>query len=519
MAKKLYEESNIQAIANAIRSKGQTGTMKVSQMAGKVAAISTREDVEWHQCSDEVKSFISYVQTNDPYTAQNRTTFTVIDDYVTTERELTSQEVMNYTKPHGKTIDGVTFYDNEPNAPTPFVTESKAGTLNFLDDLRWYNTTKANGTYYPLGCNCRDLGGWECDGGTVRYGQLVRSGELNPADKELMVDKIGIKTEICLLPVNKQQFLSQSPWGIDRVANWTNDDFMYRINNTPSIPTVVDQWKLYLTTIIRSINNGKPIIFHCGVGADKTGTMALMLLAILGVSEQDIDIDFELTAFYAGLHDFYRTRKLSEYNRLKNEIFAFPLVSGLSDSLQNRCISFVLSLGITPDEINAFRSACIDGTPQTVSLVLDSYTVTKSGSGVSYSNPASSVDEFQGYATEISPTSGNIITGVTVTMGGVDITADCFSGERVPFGDVTVSGNGEYDVSWKSSVKVNVASGDIVTVTKTLGDSTCDNSQTSVIKGQSFGARFTPDTGKAISHITVIMDGTDITSSVVTLVE
>lgn len=476
------------------------------------------DQVTWHQCADEVKAFILQVQTNNAYTPQNRTTVTAIDNYVTTERELTPDEIATYTKPHGKTIDGNTYYDNEPNTPTPFATESRAGTLNFLDDLRWYNTTKANGTYYPLGCNCRDLGGWNCDGGTVKYGVLVRSGELNPSDKNLMVDKIGIKTEICLLPVNKQQFQSQSPWGIDRVANWTNDDFMYRINNTPSIPTVVDQWKLYLTTIIRSINNGKPVIFHCGVGADKTGTMALMLLGILGVSEQDIDIDFELTAFYAGLHDFYRTRKLAEYNRLKNEIFAFPLVAGLADSLQNRCISFVLSLGITPDEINAFRSACIDGTPQMISPVLDSYTVTKDGGGVSYSNPASAVDEFQGYTTEITPTSGNIITNVIVTMGGVDITSDCFSGERVPFGDVTVSGNGEYDVSWKSSVKVNVAGGDIVTVTKSLGDSTCDNSQTSVIKGQSFGAIITPNTNKAISSITVTMGGTDITSSAVTLI-
>lgn len=39
MANKLYEESNIQAIADAIRAKGQTGTMTVSQMAGKIAAI------------------------------------------------------------------------------------------------------------------------------------------------------------------------------------------------------------------------------------------------------------------------------------------------------------------------------------------------------------------------------------------------------------------------------------------------------------------------------------------------
>ncbi len=41
MAIKLYESSNIQAIADAIRSKGQTGTMKVSEMAGRISSIPT----------------------------------------------------------------------------------------------------------------------------------------------------------------------------------------------------------------------------------------------------------------------------------------------------------------------------------------------------------------------------------------------------------------------------------------------------------------------------------------------
>lgn len=41
MGNKLYEEHDIQSIANAIRSKGVSGTMKVSQMASKVLAIPT----------------------------------------------------------------------------------------------------------------------------------------------------------------------------------------------------------------------------------------------------------------------------------------------------------------------------------------------------------------------------------------------------------------------------------------------------------------------------------------------
>ena len=42
MAQKLYEESNIQAIANAIREKnGETTTYKPSEMAAAILAITT----------------------------------------------------------------------------------------------------------------------------------------------------------------------------------------------------------------------------------------------------------------------------------------------------------------------------------------------------------------------------------------------------------------------------------------------------------------------------------------------
>lgn len=44
MAQKLYEESNIQAIANAIRDKnGSTDTYKTSEMAAAISAIETTE--------------------------------------------------------------------------------------------------------------------------------------------------------------------------------------------------------------------------------------------------------------------------------------------------------------------------------------------------------------------------------------------------------------------------------------------------------------------------------------------
>lgn len=46
MANKLYEETDVQAIATAIRNKnGETTTYKISEMAGAINSLSGKESV------------------------------------------------------------------------------------------------------------------------------------------------------------------------------------------------------------------------------------------------------------------------------------------------------------------------------------------------------------------------------------------------------------------------------------------------------------------------------------------
>jgi hypothetical protein len=102
------------------------------------------------------------------------------------------------------------------------------------------------------------------------------------------------------------------------------------------------------------------------------------------------------------------------------------------------------------------------------------------------------VAQHQSYETEITPDLGYLISGVTVTMGGVDITGNVFTGtEHV--------------------VKHSVS--------KTLNNSSANNSKSQIAEGESYAAIITPDTDYEITGITVTMGGTDITSSAVTLTE
>lgn len=433
---------------------GVTGTMKA------------KEAVSWHQCPEAVRNYLANV-TYDP------------SDYSTSQiaNYAPATAVVSNTKPIGETVDGVTYYNEVPNKNTPFSSANVAGTVTPLDRLRWINTVTSN---------VRDLGGWPCDGGTVKYGMLVRGGEANAADKDIMVNQVGIKHELNL---RGDEVISRdySVWGVaytqpPRYA-W------YSISDT-------DLWKQILRCVFDSINHDSPLYFHCAGGADRTGTLACVLEALLGLSQSDIDKDYELTSFFSGTGTdaSARRRNETEWTGLINAIKAVPLVGGLTDTFRNRAVSFVLSLGFTIDEINAFRNAMIDGTPTAISVTIPSYTVTRNidTAKVDVSNASNSINGYQDYACELRARYGTTIRAITVTMGGIDITSSCWYG----------------------------TSGFLPrTVAKTLNDSTINNSKTIVIDGEGYGATVEPDANNAITSITVTMGGVDVTSSVVTLLE
>ena len=325
------------------------------------ASIAPTEQYEWHQCPEAVRRYLEAaeeVYRNDPdYTCS------VILDYAPSTANDSN------TKPVGMTIDGVTFCDNVPNVAEPFATANARGTLTALDPLRWINTTIALHQAYPRGSNTRDIGGWSCGVGsdgepcTVKYGMIYRGGEPNAADRELMVEKLGIRSELQLLPTMEQTAdrLMQSVWGIDWYGNDTYNVSVYGIIDTPEYAYL---WKKYLSAVFSSTASGKPIYIHCGIGADRTGSVMVMLEAILGVPEWEIAQDYELTnfAFYQDATS-PRRRNTDAYKSYMNAIKSVPLAEGLSDTFENRAISFALSLGFTAEQIDAYRSACTDGNP------------------------------------------------------------------------------------------------------------------------------------------------------------
>ena len=75
----------------------------------------------------------------------------------------------------------------------------------------------------------------------------------------------------------------------------------------------VGKVKAVLTAIFETAESGKATYFHCYVGADRTGYIAMLIEGLLGVSEKDCSIDYELTSFSDAVGKRYRTGDPEDY--------------------------------------------------------------------------------------------------------------------------------------------------------------------------------------------------------------
>ncbi len=209
----------------------------------------------------------------------------------------------------------------------------------------------------PNAYNVRDLGGWVCDGGKVKYGMLFRGGEVSANDRPVLVDFLGVQHDVNLR--GKQEVTwTASPLGEDVQFHVYDNYAWYSIENSNLLKSI-------LTDIFDAVINGEPVYFHCSAGADRAGTIALILEALLGMSQSDMDKDYELTCFSTGVENNNQARRRNETEWI-GLVNSFSSFSG--DTFRDKVVSWVLSLGIPIETINDFRSAMIDGTPEELTI-------------------------------------------------------------------------------------------------------------------------------------------------------
>lgn len=401
MDKVVVTKNKLDALAQHINAKaGTSGAKTLTQMQSAVDGIAKKETVEWHQCPVSVRNYLADV-TYDP------------SDYSTSQIEAYLTNIPADSKPIGKAVDGATHCNEPPNKETPFTSANTAGTLKPLDSLRLIN----GGTY---GQNIRDLGGWACDGGTIQYGMLYRGADVYPTDpyiRPILVGECGVRMELDLRgkqeePVRDSSALGNIGYCCPETYVW------YSLSNTVA-------WREILRCIFDCVLATTPVYFHCSAGMDRTATVACIIEALLGVNQSNIDKDYELSSF-AGTA-YLKKRNGVQWAQLIGEINALTVGSTFRDKVVN----WVASLGFTAAEINAFRAAMIDGTPETVTPGIATYTVTKSQTNATITGETSAT-QYQEYTADIVPNAGYRLSDIAVTMGGADIKGQTYVQESYP---------------------------------------------------------------------------------------
>ena len=451
------------AIANAIRAKdGSTATMTLDQMPEKIAAISgspivddsLENTVQYRQMNATAAEFIADVD----YTENaNDYSVTKVIPYYSATTTYSKEEpdglkvkvpanttltVAQGSKTRSDVVSGAgVIYNVEP---------LKAGTFAFGG--KTYKIVPEGGVrmiYTPSVWNVRDLGGWACTGGRVKYGKIFRGGHfgnITDADKATIVDWLGVAMDIDLRNNSETGSITTSPLGAGVEYFHQSLDFYA---NAVSTSAASARTVAVLKKVMACVAANKPCYFHCMSGADRTGTIAYLLLSLLGVSQSDKDKEYELTAF-SDEADGKRFRN-SNYN-VTNGNGWYPLIKYFRDTYtgendNEKVVAWAVANGITTTEINAFRAAMVSGYIGEVVIPPQEYTVTNTLTGCTNSNAATTVTEGDTYYATITANSGYTMSGATVhvKMGGTEVTALYYADGVISIPDV--SGNIEINIT------------------------------------------------------------------------
>lgn len=208
--------------------------------------------------------------------------------------------------------------------------------------------------------NTRDIGGYYTADGKyrVKQGMIYRGANidsLSEAAKDSMLRKYGIKTELDLKA-------SAGPSPLGETVNFISVSApYYALEGGMGIDR--EDYQDALRTEIQAFANqdNYPIYVHCAIGRDRTGTIAFLINALLGVELKDLQLDFELSflssAGDTGIEpDYYLEGTSAPLNCLYKYLMNYK--SG--GSLQENTELFMLDLGITQSEIASIKSIMLE---------------------------------------------------------------------------------------------------------------------------------------------------------------
>ncbi|MBE6553894.1 MAG: tyrosine-protein phosphatase [Ruminococcaceae bacterium] len=199
-------------------------------------------------------------------------------------------------------------------------------------------------------CNVRDFGGWATmDGKRIRQGLLYRTSEmdthceLTPAGAEILYG-LGIRTDLDIRGIKDEY---RGPVLDQERVRWVN----LPLAAYGAIDTE-EQRSRYRESYDLLLNpESYPLMCHCWGGIDRTGCWFYILGAMLGVSKDDLDLDYELSSFC-------RWNRRSRYSEQFGEFLEVLLRYG--KTVHEGAVGFLKSCGVSEAEMEDLRNFLLE---------------------------------------------------------------------------------------------------------------------------------------------------------------
>ena len=224
----------------------------------------------------------------------------------------------------------------------------------------YFRTIKIDGVL-----NCRDLGNKETIDGKkrVKQGLVYRTAnfdDIKPNGKNQAIEKYGIKTDLDL----REKGPTESPIG-SNVRYINNGVGIYGsplyvsydtgVNNAEYQNAMRDNLKVFTD------KNNFPLAFHCAVGRDRTGTLAITLYLILGIDLYQIKEDYAVSFFSKACN----TYTYSDYEQALENLFKYYEHFKGDDGKDKRNIyqrveQYCYHIGLSKNDISAIRENLLE---------------------------------------------------------------------------------------------------------------------------------------------------------------
>lgn len=222
--------------------------------------------------------------------------------------------------------------------------------------------------------NTRDLGGYNTNNGKLAMHKTYRSGNMGQVDEAGIetLKKLGVSRVIDLRS-QKERDTEPDPFssedGIELIAISLFDDLNPNQKTKSNvlldlyIHALKTQGPVFVKVLQHIAESRDAVMFHCTAGKDRTGLIAALLLALSGVSKDDIINDYAMTADRLGplLQTIEKTAKSFNFSKEdympmlecnpENMIKALDWIDTNFNSVEN----YVKSHGFTGEDLTRLR--------------------------------------------------------------------------------------------------------------------------------------------------------------------